>query len=233
MTRILVCEDEPLIAKRLMRFIQESVTFPYEIDLAHTQSNAFETLASKHIDLLFLDLNLHGRDGFDILKQLTSNAFHTIVVSAHSDRAIEAFEIGVLDFIAKPFTQQRVRKALDRYHQGTNTSSGQLKYLAIQTHKGLEFVSIERIRYIKASGIYSELFLVDDSTSLYNKPLNQLLKLLPSNFIRTHKSYVTRIDDIASLEKRASNTYDALLNCGSRIPVSRSARKEIIEKLTV
>ena len=170
--------------------------------------------------------------GFDILRKLASDSFHTIVVSAYTDRAIEAFEFGVLDFIGKPFAEERVNKALSRYAKGLPSGDQYLKYLAIQNHKGVDFVDLDHISYIKASGIYSELILLDGSVSVYNKPLNQLLKLLPEEFVRTHKSYVTHISYIASIEKRQSNTFDAKLSTGEKIPISRSMRKEIIKRMT-
>lgn len=232
MTRILICEDEPLIAKRLVRFIESSIGSRYEIELVHTQSQAFQVLAQRQIDLLFLDLNLHGRDGFEILKKLTSEAFQTVVVSAYTDRAMEAFEIGVLDFIGKPFTQERVQKAIDRYFKEANPQNDHLSYLSIQTPRGIDFVDIGQIAFIKAASIYSELVLLDGSVRIYNKPLNQLLKLLPAQFFRLHKSYISRIDHIKSIEQRQTNTYDAVLLSGQRIPVSREARKELIRQLT-
>lgn len=77
--------------------------------------DAQDSLVSQPVDVMFLDLNLHGKDGFLLLHEQLVQPFHTIVVSANTDRALEAFELGVLDFVGKPFTQERIDKALQRF----------------------------------------------------------------------------------------------------------------------
>ena len=229
--KILICEDEKLIANRLRRFVNDAIDFPAEIHLVSTLNQAFEFLSMNKTDLLFLDLNLHGRDGFDILKKLASESFHTIIVSAYTKKAIEAFEYGVLDFIGKPFTPERLQKALDRFCKDDTTKGIGLKYVAIKSRKGVEFVSIKDIDYIKASGIYSELILKDATIKVYDKPLNQLLKLLPKGFERIHKSFVIPIGQIKSIVQRKANTYTLELRSGSLVPISRAMRKKLVKKL--
>jgi len=230
--RILVCEDEQLIANRLIRFINTAATQAIEVKPVFTLNQAFEYLSNHSINLLFLDLNLHGKDGFEILKKLSASSFHTIVVSAYTDRAIEAFEYGVLDFIGKPFTQERVKKAMERFEKESISTSHFLKYIAVRTRKGIEFIEVEDIKYVKASGIYSELFLSEGTSKMYDKPMNQLLKLLPENFIRIHKSYVVPIEQISSIVSTKLNAFEVLLKSGENIPLSRNRRKELIAHLS-
>lgn len=229
--QILICEDEPLIANRLARFIENVTTYDYKIKVTTTLFEAFEFLANNKIDLLFLDLNLHGKDGFEILKKVASASFHTIVVSAYTDRAIEAFDYGVLDFIGKPFAQERIEKALRRYKKGNRDASNHLKYLAVKSRKGVDFIDLNKVNYMKAAGIYSEVVLLDGSVKVYDKPLNQTLKLLPKNFMRVHKSYVVPRTSITSILKRKINSFDVLLKSGDRVPISRDIRKELLKDL--
>ncbi|MCJ8270572.1 MAG: response regulator [Psychrosphaera sp.] len=113
--QVVIVEDEPVIAERLERQISQILGEKLgKIIWFDDLDDAQEHLAEHSIDLLFLDLNLHGDDGFDLLKTVTADSFHTIIVSAHADQAIKAFEIGVLDFVAKPFTQQRLEQAINR-----------------------------------------------------------------------------------------------------------------------
>ena len=153
MTSVLMVEDEFMVAKRLSRFIhlafdKQALKFKHCVSLEDAQ----DYLASNSIDVLFLDLNLQGSDGFTLLKQQLCESFHTIVVSANSDRAIEAFDLGVLDFVAKPFTQQRIQKAVDRLGQIANTH---IKFLPYKHLGNIELLPIEQIHYIKADGHYS------------------------------------------------------------------------------
>ena len=230
--KILICEDEKLIADRLYRFIGEAIDFPAELQIVSTLNQAFEHLSKHKIDLLFLDLNLHGKDGFEILKKLASEAFHTIIVSAYTEKALEAFEYGVLDFVGKPFTMERLKKAIDRFSKDDVGSGHGLKYIAIKSRKAIEFIAIEAVDYVRAAGIYSELILKDGTVKVYDKPMNQLLKLLPQGFTRVHKSFVAPIAHIKSIEQRKANAYDIVLISGRKIPLSRSMRKTLIRLLT-
>ena len=230
LTSILVCEDELLIANRLQRFIEKVARYNCKVSKVSTLSEAFDFFANNEVHLLFLDLNLHGKDGFEILKELSSASFYTIVVSAHTDRAIEAFEYGVIDFIGKPFTEERVKKALDRFEKGNKEAAEHLKYLAIKSRRGVEFISIEQVNYIKAAGIYSEIILLDNSIKVYDKPLNQTIKLLPEHFWRVHKSYIVPITHITSIKKRKINSYDVQLKSGTQIPISRTMRKKLLKQ---
>ncbi|MEM6337627.1 MAG: response regulator, partial [Bacteroidota bacterium] len=111
----LIVEDELVIAQRLERLLrQEGGTMWTRIERCATLDEAEVRIVEKDVDVVFLDLNLNGLDGFDLLADSAAQAFHTVVVSAHTDRALEAFEIGVLDFIGKPFGAERVRKTIER-----------------------------------------------------------------------------------------------------------------------
>lgn len=231
MIRMLICEDEELISNRLMRFIKEVVATPVHIDRVYTFHEAETYLKSRGTDLLFLDLNLHGRDGYELLVEFMAGPFHTIVVSAYTDRAIEAFEYGVLDFIAKPFRKERIARAINRYLEGIPPRESHVKRLAIKGRKGLEFVEIEGIKFIRAAGIYAEMHLFDGEKKLYDKPLNQLVKILPETFCRVHKSYVANMAEVRSVQKIKPNSFLLVLGSGETIPLSRNRRKEILELL--
>lgn len=231
--KILICEDEKLIAVRLSRFIAEAIDFPADIQIVSTLNQAFEYLSKNKIDLLFLDLNLHGKDGFEILKKLTSEAFHTIIVSAYTEKAIEAYEYGVLDFVGKPFTLERLKKAIARFSKDDIARGQGLKYIAIKIGKRIAFIALEDIDYIQAAGIYSELILKDGTIKVYDKPMNQLIKLLPTDFKRVHKSFVVPLNHVKSIVQRKANAHDIELQSGRKIPVSRAMRKALIKLLAL
>ena len=97
--RVLIVEDEPLLAGRLDRFCREILNTRLEsIRIANRFDEAGATLADSAVDLLLLDLNLHGEDGMALLESSVAGSFHTIIVSANTEHALRAFEYGVLDF---------------------------------------------------------------------------------------------------------------------------------------
>ena len=116
--RVVIVEDEPTVAGRIKR-LTEKILAAELTALIHFDEldEALDYLSSHPIDLLLLDLNLHGRDGFEILANTVSGSYHTIIISAYAEKALKAFEYGVLDFVAKPFSTARLRKAFVRYNE--------------------------------------------------------------------------------------------------------------------
>ena len=119
-------------------------------------NDAEDFIDSNNIDLLLLDLNLNNRDGFELLKNKLAASFNTIVISANTDRAIEAFEYGVLDFVGKPFKQERLQQAIEKVDAGRVSTSRHRKYIAVKKYGSIEMIAITDIAYIQAAGHYSE-----------------------------------------------------------------------------
>lgn len=231
---ILIVEDEPIIARRITRILKEQLAeSPKQISVRHHLEDAQEYIADQEIDLLFLDLNLQGDDGFEILESVSAAAFHTIIVSANKDQALKAFEYGVLDFVGKPFNEERIAKALRRV-RGTESADQQgRKYLSIQKRGRHILREIEQLIYAKGAGIYAELFFQDESKDIHNKNLDKLSQLLPPHFERIHKSYIVNSQKILSLKAEAGGKYTLEMEGGALLPVSRSRYKDLKEKWAI
>ena len=226
--RILCIEDEVSVANRIVRLTKEILGNDLSsIKQFDTLDDADDYLQQTPTDILLLDLNLHGADGFDLLSQTLSRSFHTIIISANTDRAIEAFQLGVIDFIPKPFSKERLEEAFSRV-LGT-ARSGQMKYISVKKRDELIRIPIKDILYIKGADNYSELFFADQSSVLHDKALSKLTQLLPSNFVRTHKSYIARLDLAKSIKTLTGPKYMLLYDNESKIevPISRSKLDEI------
>ena len=229
--RILIVEDEPIIARRIARLTRSILD---EADLVVETAEAFDAaqdaLFDGAIDLLFLDLNLHGADGFDLLRSSVAGAFHTIVISAYTDRAIEAFELGVLDFIGKPFGRERLAHALQRLRTDARTDPP-ARYLAVRTSSRITLIGVERVHYLQGAGSYSELVLRDGSTELHDKPLKRLVTVLPDDFVRIHRSYVVRMSTVAHFRAREGSRYAVELHDGTTLPVGRTRVDAVRDRL--
>lgn len=230
MKKILMVEDEFMVAKRLKRFIENSFSEQkFDLHICNTLDDAHDYLAENIIDVLFLDLNLQGQDGFDLLKHKLCESFHTIIVSANSDRAIEAFDIGVLDFVAKPFTQDRIQKAVHRLQQ---KNQGTCKYLTYKYLGQVELLPIDEILYIKADGHYSVVMTKVDRNGtsngiLHDKNIDKILTLLSDDFIRIHRSFAIPLANIKSLISEEGSKYYVQLFTGERLPVGRTRVKTL------
>ena len=229
--KILIVEDEAKIAKYIEKLSREllgdKVT---SIKIIPDLVNALYYVEEHTIDLLLLDLNLHGEDGFNILQQLVATSFHTIIVSANKHRAIEAFEYGVLDFISKPFTKDRLQKAFERLHTLGTPTSHPTKKLAIRSKGKIKLIDIHQILYIKAANVYAELYLKDGSKELHDKSLDKLHMILPSEFVRIHKSYMVSLHLIKNILIHQGSKYEALLDADTIIPIGRTYYKQLKEQ---
>ena len=198
--KLVLIEDEPLVAQRLERFCREVLGTSLErLHRASSYDEAAAWLGENAVDVMLLDLNLEGRDGMELLKRSVASAFHTVIVSANTDRALEAFHYGVLDFVPKPFTRERLAQALARAC-GPVTRGGQAaRNLAIKKSGRIELVPVDDVLYVQGAGNYSELVLGDGRRELHDKTLEKLETLLPGDFERTHKSYLVRLSAIKAL----------------------------------
>ncbi len=227
---ILIVEDERVAARRLERLVREilrdKLTSIYCIE---TLCESERHLSEHTVDVLFLDLNLEGQDGFDLLKNVVAESFQTIIVSANTDRAIESYEYGVLDFIPKPFDKNRLSKAFERLEYAGRRSEKATKVLIIKSQGSRSLIPVERVNFLKGAGDYSEIHLHDGSTALHNKSLESLERILPERFIRIHKSYIADLDQIVNLHVHGGGKYTCKLDNGIILPVSRNRYKNLIE----
>ncbi|MCT2406095.1 LytTR family transcriptional regulator DNA-binding domain-containing protein [Chryseobacterium antibioticum] len=229
---ILIIEDEARIARRLQRMTTEFFTDkPITITVCDSLQNGLDQIASQLPDLLLLDLNLNGDNGFEVLEQMVAASFHTIIVSANIDKAITAFSYGVLDFVPKPFDQERLFKALTRFVSPALKSDEGIKYLAVKRSGQVRLISISEVIYIKGAGIYTELHLSNGQNELHDKSLEHLQQLLPDRFERIHKSYLVNFQQIEKIIINPGTRYGALLKTGEVLPVGRSKYKELKNKM--
>jgi len=220
--RILIVEDERPTAEDIKllveQILQKEIT---SIHIEVTLDSALIYLREKPIDVLLLDLNLNSKDGFDLLKQVVSQSFHTIVISANINRAIEAFEYGVLDFIPKPYNIERLKVAFQRLKSSHALDGHAIKYLSVKKGFEIKVIPIEEVRYFKSANIYAELHLKDERIVIYDKSLKQLVPLLPPNYCRIHKSFIVDRDKIDSIQTLGGGKYRVILKGGESLPVSR------------
>jgi len=220
---LLIVEDEPLVAKRLSRLASEILGDQLSAQHSASDVDAARTLITSHtVDLILLDLNLVGSDGFDLLKEFTAKAAHTIVVSAETNRALEAFEFGVLDFVPKPFTRDRLAKALGRFWKPDFLDEPATSQIAFEAKGGIDVVAVNEILYFKGADKYSEATLKDGAVRFHTKSLNRLEDILSAKFVRSHKSYLVQSAAIKNLRSLEGSRYELDLNDGSSLPIGRT-----------
>jgi two-component system response regulator LytT len=232
--KILVVEDEPLVAKRVLRLTASILGSSLQHSHAVSTVAEAEMWLNQHeVDLILLDLNLAGEDGFDLLARFTAKAAHTIVISAETHRAIEAFEFGVLDFVAKPFTEGRLEKAIGRLSGSENEHLASVKHLSFETVGGHETIPLTDILYFKAADKYSEAILTTGATKFHGKSLNRLQEVLEDGFVRSHKSYLVRSAAINELKSSEGSRYEMVFTDGTRLPIGRTRVDLVRQRIDV
>ena len=229
--RIAIVEDEALVARRLERMVR-GIVGEATIDVAASFDAAL-ALTRAPLDLLFLDLDLHGHDGFTLLEEAAASKFQTVVVSAHHDQALRAFEYGVTDFVAKPWTEERLRRAIERVlHAGRahppregRAEARPTSKLFIRKGRELRRIAVEDILFVRGADDYSELHLASGEVHLHEKSLTALETLLPGSFLRVHRSYIANLALVTGMRN------DAVALNGFPVPVGRVYRARLRGRL--
>ncbi|WP_199117193.1 LytTR family DNA-binding domain-containing protein [Pedobacter sp. ASV28] len=229
--RVLIIEDEARIAKRLQRMAASFFEQTSIIYICDSVQKGMTYIEEHQIDLLLLDLNLNGENGFDILESVVSESFHTIIVSAYTDKAIMAFEYGVLDFVPKPFDEHRLGQAFKRLNSNLKRTDEPVKFLAVKKAGSIKLIAIEDLLYIKGAGIYSELHLRNGNRELHDKSLETLAQLLPTSFERIHKSYLVSLALAEKIIIQTGSKYGLLIKNGELLPIGRAKYKELKHKV--
>jgi two-component system response regulator LytT len=223
--RILIVEDEPPIAAYIERCARDLLRpLPCRIDVAHTLEEARARLHGEPVDLCLLDLNLSGASGYDLLKEALARPPQVIIVSAHAEQAITAFDYGVVDFVPKPFTPERLQKALRRA-RARKPGPARAKYLVHRLGGENRLLPVEEVAYFKASRIFVEAHLAGGRQVLLEKHLNQLERVLPDYFLRIHRSYIINVRHVDHFGHAPDAGHRMQLKDGTVLPISRPRYK--------
>ena len=256
--RVLVVDDEPLARQRIADMLRShaDVTVVGEIDNGIA---AVDAIRERSPDLVFLDVQMPGKTGLEVVREIGVDAMPlTIFVTAYDRHALEAFEVAAVDYLVKPFDDERFEQALQRarriieLHEVDRLRSKLLSVLqgeratdrepmpAMESGRYLERIPVEmrgkvrvvpvnEIDFIIASGPYAELYSGDRKYVIREAMQTLEDKLDPNVFIRTHRSVIVRLELIETLHKGAGGDYEVQLKNGRRLRVSRS-RLEALEK---
>jgi DNA-binding LytR/AlgR family response regulator len=237
--RVAIVEDEAIVARRLVRLVSRILGERLE-RLVHVSSlaEAEALLGRSWIDLLFLDLNLRGRDGFRLLADAVSRPFDTVVVSAHHDQALRAFEYGVVDFVPKPFDEARLAQAIHRVldrggprRGGERAAAGRARYLAVRKAREVIPIAVAEVLFVRGAGDFAELHCRDGGVHLHQKTLQRLGEILPPAFERIHRSYIVDTEAIRAFRAEEGSRYFVRLEGGEEVPVSRAKARALRERL--
>jgi two-component system LytT family response regulator len=232
----LIVDDERLARQDLKDLLKEceNIRIVGEADSVNTAVKAIEEL---NPDVIFLDIQMPGESGFELLEK-TPVTSRIIFVTAYDEYAIRAFEINALDYLLKPVSPDRLKKALERLETEDSSDLSKTKKLQNEDHLFLlfnnqfKFILIRMILSITAAGDYSEITLSDGNKGLVQKSMKEWEDRLPENFCRIHRSNIINLDYIDHIEEWFNYSYQVYLK-GLREPfvMSRRFAVKLKEKL--
>lgn len=224
---ILIVEDEPMAAQRLERFVRTSLGDLAGESIFARNLNEGIAAASRLSSsaMIFLDLNLFGADGFDLFEIDIRSPARTIIVSAEYSRAVEAFKHGVVDFVAKPFTQERIAEAVERALKGRDPLASPVEYLGgapAGTGSGVSFAVLKDIVALHGADDYVEIEVNDGRRLLTRKTMTDLEKMLGADFFRIHRSHIVNKNYVDGFIPLSGSRYQIRLKTGEMLPVGRA-----------
>jgi len=260
--RVLVVDDELLARER----ITDLLAHEPDVEIVGTADNgntAAEAIRAKRPDLVFLDVQMPGKTGLDVVRAIGPEAMPaTIFVTAFDQYALRAFDLAALDYLVKPFDDERFEQAFRRARQlidlremgklreqllavlqqgspertsarATPDATPYLERIAVEMRGKVRVVPVEQIDYITADGPYAELH-TGERTHLIREAMHTLEERLdPRHFVRIHRSAIVRLQLVDTLLRGAGGDYEVQLKSGLRLPVSRSRREELERRLGV
>lgn len=247
--RIVTADDEPLARERLRRLLSKEA----DIEIVEECADGAAAVAAvgRHSpDLLLLDVQMPGMDGFEVVRALgTVGKVPVLVfVTAYDQHAVRAFEARAIDYLLKPTRQARLHEALQRVRerltdQGRETipqslrdllaerdaAVNKLRRIAVRNGERITFVMTEQIDWIEAAGNYV-LLHAGKENHIVRETLTALEAQLPDAFFRVSRSAILNLRRIRELQSVTSGEYVAILFDAQRIPITRTIR-EVEERL--
>jgi two-component system, LytTR family, response regulator len=199
-------------------------------------SEAIEQIKKSKPDLVFLDVQMPGCGGFDMLEMLGSDLPSTIIfVTAYDEYALRAFEAGALDYLLKPFDDARFKRALDRAKDKIAHNNPQRSHaaerLVVKSRGEVLFLNVADIDWIEAVGYYACLHVGSDTHIMRRTLLELERDLSESQFVRIHRSTIVNLDRIHGLEIQEGGEYEVVLKSKVRLRLSRRFRKRLQDRM--
>lgn len=237
--RVLLIDDELLARQRIEDLLAKEERVEI-VGQATDGNEAVQLIRDLHPDLVFLDVQMPGRTGIDVVETIGAEQMPaTIFTTAYERFALKAFDVAAVDYLVKPFDDERFAQALNRARKVIEANAPQpppsksqyVDRIPVESRGQIRVVPVSLIDYITASGPYAELHVGQRTFAIREKMQTLDEKLDPDIFFRIHRSAIVRLDRIDTLLHAAGGDYAVRLKDGTELSVSRSRREELEERV--
>ena len=257
--KTLIVDDEPL-ARRNLRVLLERDPQIEILDECRNGREAVKAINTLSPDLIFLDIQMPEMDGFDVLARVGPEHIQAIIfVTAFDQYALKAFDVHALDYLLKPFDDERFARALERAksqmaareinqlserllalleereteRKGAKRDERYLTRLMIKASSRVMLLKVDELDFIEADGNYAKLH-VGRKTHLLREKMNDLEgRLDPAKFVRIHRSIIVNLDRIKELHPHFNGDYVVVLDDGRQLRLSRTRREQLEARLRI
>jgi two-component system LytT family response regulator len=247
MISCIIVDDEKagreFLVKLIEKYFKDKLVVLETVDNLSSAVNAINT---HRPELVFLDIELQGEDGFQLFRYFDSVFFDIIFTTAYQHYAISAIKYAAIDYLLKPLNYIDIHEAIKRLErkrslltnqiritallENINSGSVEFQKIALPTSTGYELEKFSNILYCEGSDNYSKIHTVSGRSILVSKTLKSMETLLPSEcFVRIHKSSIVNLNHVVSYSR--VDGYSVTLNNGVKLDVSYRKNEEFIQKL--
>jgi two-component system LytT family response regulator len=248
MVKALILDDEQKARSILEHYIKSFIPEVSELRQAGSVEEALALLGHYDPDLIFLDVEMPHRNGFDFLASVKDPKFDVIFTTAYNQYAIQAIRFSALDYLLKPVDPEELRASVRRHteKQETETAKKELYSnlvgnigktqvkdfrIAVTSTDGVHFFGIDEILRLEADSSYTRIYLTNRAPFVASKTLKHFEEMLAEfGFIRTHKSHLVNPRFVSRI---TNDNEFILLKDGSRVEVSRRKKDEVLQQLKV
>lgn len=246
---VIIVDDEEFARSSLYFLLQENCENVHICGIAKSVEEARNLLSQNEVDLIFLDIAMPGKNGFELVPDARSNNAQIVFTTAYDQYALKAIKASALDYLLKPIDidelKEAVEKALrftgfnddgtDRNERLKNLTSSlsdksEIRKISLPNGQGYALIGIDEIIRIEADSNYSVFHLHNRDNITVSRVLKEYEELLPENqFVRIHKSSIVNLNYLAEFNSR--NGLEVLLKNGEKIAVSRRRASDFMEKI--
>jgi len=226
--RAVIVDDERLARKDLHSLLADFKHIEV-VGEADNVASAAKLIKQKNPELVFLDIQMPGESGFDLLEKTDVRA-RVIFVTAFDEYAIRAFEVDAVDYLLKPVNPERLRRAIEKVekedikHIESRRKLGYDDTMFLTINTSLKFIRVNSILCIEAAGDYSEMITTEGKKGLVQKSMSEWEDRLPENhFCRIHRSTIVNLENVAKVEEWFNSAYHVHLK-GIETPFVMSRR---------
>ncbi|HKR06665.1 MAG TPA: LytTR family DNA-binding domain-containing protein [Bacteroidia bacterium] len=243
MINAIIVDDEKDGREALHKIILNFTKNVNVVAMADSAESAFADIEKYKPDLVFLDIEMPGETGFDLLRKFKSISFKTIFITAHSHYAIKAFKFSAIDYLLKPVdiddlveAVKKVETSIPANHTPDyNTFLQEIgkkspEKIALPLHDGLEYVRISDIIRFEGDGSYTTAYLADGKKIMVSRNIKEYEDLLSeNNFFRCHISHLINLHRVKRFSRH--DGYYAEMNDGKRVEISRRKKDGFVARM--